>query len=639
MHSTFRDRVWWLYAGLLTALSGCMSDEMPAAPNFPQVVARDCTILRLPDGALYSVWVSGTGEVFAVGENGCIIRYDGNVWHREVSGTLQNLSTVDGRSDTVYAAGDGVCLQYDGNVWSAVPGGPRGHASAVIADDAGGVTIVQELRGHPIHHFDGTRWSIHPNPLDPDPDYGRIRYDDATGSGVADLCLLSSTTGSGLGGASTSAVDFFFDHTWSRRWTDLQGFLQPSLDLRGVWRSPERDVFAVGPTERYDAYSEYYVARTGLIVHFDGSTWEKTTLPSGGRLYDVWGRSRGDVYAVGLEGTVWHYDGTSWTSMQAGTPRDLLGVAGSALDDVYAVGEDNTVLRCRGGSWSDARSDALTVTQASDAWGVSANDYWVVGADGSGGMTMHSDGTTWQKVSQPLTARVNALWGTEDGSVFAVGEGGWVGRYAAGAWHTATSPTSAALRDVHGTSPDRVYAVGEGTILRWDGQNWSQVGDVERIDGARLSGVWCANSGEVITVGSLHGRRSLMLMFDGVSWTRRDAPTSHPLSSVWGSSPVDVYVAGGADQIYHYDGRTWSYLGDALDAYALGAGWTIAGTGPGDVWVVSNTDQMLHFDGSKWTRYATANLDRHYPLSAIWVHADGVLTGVGKAGLVLRYAR
>lgn len=70
---------------------------------------------------LLDVWGSGPNDIFAVGNGGTILHYDGNSWYAQISGATSNLNAVWGRnSQDVYAVGDnGTILHYDGINWSS----------------------------------------------------------------------------------------------------------------------------------------------------------------------------------------------------------------------------------------------------------------------------------------------------------------------------------------------------------------------------------------------------------------------------------------------------------------------------------------------------------------------------------------
>jgi len=104
----------------------------------------------------------------------------------------------------------------------------------------------------------------------------------------------------------------------------------------------------------------YYTTGSGdavtahsLIEHFDGTGWRVTAVPSvavgSGRvaqasdeLRAVAGRSADDVYAVGSDGVLVHWDGTRWTRSSTRLPGSLFSMAGRPGGDIWAVGTQET---------------------------------------------------------------------------------------------------------------------------------------------------------------------------------------------------------------------------------------------------------------------------------------------------------
>ena len=80
----------------------------------------------LPTGnPLHGVWGSSGSDVFAVGDYGTIVHYDGMTWSPMSSGTYNHLRGVWGSSGSdVFAVGDyGTILHYDGAAWSHMSSG------------------------------------------------------------------------------------------------------------------------------------------------------------------------------------------------------------------------------------------------------------------------------------------------------------------------------------------------------------------------------------------------------------------------------------------------------------------------------------------------------------------------------------
>ena len=74
---------------------------------------------------LYGVWGSGPDNIFAVGDSGTILHYNGTAWTAMDSGSTSNLKGVWGSAlNDVYAVGDsGIILHYNGTAWRAMDNG------------------------------------------------------------------------------------------------------------------------------------------------------------------------------------------------------------------------------------------------------------------------------------------------------------------------------------------------------------------------------------------------------------------------------------------------------------------------------------------------------------------------------------
>ena len=81
-----------------------------------------CGVEASGGGALYGVWGSSASNVFAVGANGRILRYNGTSWAPMSTPTNRALVRVAGSGPSdVWAVGDSVVIHYDGAQWSTVP--------------------------------------------------------------------------------------------------------------------------------------------------------------------------------------------------------------------------------------------------------------------------------------------------------------------------------------------------------------------------------------------------------------------------------------------------------------------------------------------------------------------------------------
>lgn len=74
---------------------------------------------------LSGIWGDHQNDVWAVGEKGTLLRYDGETWTEMSSGTSHSLNALWGSDyDNVFAVGDtGIALHYDGDKWNGMNSG------------------------------------------------------------------------------------------------------------------------------------------------------------------------------------------------------------------------------------------------------------------------------------------------------------------------------------------------------------------------------------------------------------------------------------------------------------------------------------------------------------------------------------
>lgn len=152
-------------------------------------------------------------------------------------------------------------------------------------------------------------------------------------------------------------------------------------------------------------------------------------------LYDLWPGLDSNIYIVGALGTILEYDtsASTWQSHTSGVSQPLYGISGSASDNIYVVGGDGTggvALHYDGTTWSpmtlptgtpELRGVAGVVFM--DAQNIPRELVFAVGV---GGTIVHYDGAVWYDVPSVPTEDLNAVWGGENGIFYAVGDNGTV---------------------------------------------------------------------------------------------------------------------------------------------------------------------------------------------------------------------
>lgn len=220
------------------------------------------------------------------------------------------------------------------------------------------------------------------------------------------------------------------------------------LNLHCVWDSGS-GVFAAG--------------QLGRIYRYDGQQWSlHYDLHLDLTILGIWGSGPNSIYAVGDEGLILHFNGLSWQRMPSGTKSALYGLW--AWDDqrMLAPGDFGLVLRYNGTDWADFNVGSENFLYG--IWGDSLNNIYAVGLSGT---LAHFDGQRWQQRATRSRADLLAISGSERAGAYIVGTHGCVMRLQDGQWVPEESGVEVGLRSVCATQTGQVYAVGDrGTIIR-----------------------------------------------------------------------------------------------------------------------------------------------------------------------------
>ncbi len=234
--------------------------------------------------------------------------------------------------------------------------------------------------------------------------------------------------------------------------------------------------------------------------------------------------------------------------------------------------------------------------------------------------------------STGITNDANAMYGTADGRVWAVGDEGrilvWDGTW----WALQQAPTTVSFRGVWGRSASDAWAVGDsGAIMRWDGLVWSQLGDIPAaLEGASWWGVFGHPSAGVFLVGD----RGVWLVSEVQGWREIAVPPTvgtGQVRAVWGSQAGDdVWFVGDGGLVLRWTGGTSTAHTDLGGEDLL----AVDGAGPTDVWAVGRRGRIVHWDGIRWFDYLP--LTRR-DLRAVHARSEYDVWAVGDAGAVLQW--
>lgn len=351
-----------------------------------------------------------------------------------------------------------------------------------------------------------------------------------------------------------------------------------------------------------------------LVEHWDGTSWTRVAVPGGGQLAAITAISPRDAWAFGTYTSrspiAEHWDGSAWHRVALPTPKGAEDVAvesasADSSDDVWVVGywggATGPPLRALVEHW-DGTAWSVVANATTSGYGrltgvsaVSATNVWAVGTYGveSGTrialrtLVQHWDGKAWTRVPSPNPPSASPPGAKLDFSLWSVSASSADSAWAVGSY------TYYAANGNH---------TAHTLVLQWDGNSWTQVPSPNP-GGARnasyLYGVTTPANGDVWAVGRYwhrHRELPLALHWDGTAWHLVWSHGTVPnldLNAVASVGGNDVWTAGTdysgsppATLLEHWDGDVLTRVPSPNPPGADVALSAIAADSPDDVWAV-----------------------------------------------------
>ena len=157
-------------------------------------------------------------------------------------------------------------------------------------------------------------------------------------------------------------------------------------------------------------------------------------------------------------------------------------------------------------------------------------------------------------------------------------------------------PATETISDVFPvSSTDAWITTSTGKVLRWNGREWRIV---TSRSSAWLGSVWVTGDDGWIAA------EQVLLRWNGAAWSEHSSFNLDGfgrISTVWGTSPTDVWLGGGAGPnrriLAHWDGKSWIRTDESAGTQVL----QIAGTARNGLWAVAHLGQVLRLDGGIWS--------------------------------------
>ena len=404
--------------------------------------------------ALLGITGTSKSDVWAVGEGGTVLHFDGMAWSNPTSGTLATLRAVwaDAKDDA-WAVGDGgVVLHFDGAAWMPdAPDAKLGVTAPLYAVQASSKSDVWVAGGAgTIAHFDGMAWTARSSsPASRSARCGRRRLGLGCGGSrsVWRLATVAKAEGGAPEGGDSATVASDATSDAARKKMGEGGERHQGGASRPSGAT-HRAIFGSSAQRRDPALERPELDRRG-----DGSSSNRLAIS---------GTSPDDAWIVGDE--MLHNAGEGWARVDSGTDRSLYAISFGGPGSGWTVGTEERIAHLGGadaGGWTIAESPSAKWLRG--VWTSGATAGWVVGG---GGTTLALlNGTAWQAVpTGGVSVDLLDVWGSKVDDVWAVGEAGTILHWRGTMWALSSQRrrrgTSNALRGVWGSGP-RTYGPSE----------------------------------------------------------------------------------------------------------------------------------------------------------------------------------
>jgi hypothetical protein len=314
-------------------------------------------------------------------------------------------------------------------------------------------------------------------------------------------------------------------------------------------------------------------------------------------------------------------DTVSWCMASTPAPllHPLLGVWGSGKTDVWAVGSGGTILHYDGTAWTDIPSGLKYTLYG--VWGSGANDVWVVATTS---IILHGTGIQNGTATWTNTPAEDLVFGPIGKQTRAIWGSSADDVRLGSAWFGVTTPDFNTV----GNTGQLVKSVDADGGATWRPVVTGQAASTTSIWGSSPTDVWMTGDNSQLANyergKTMHGTLSdadagsaYGQYADSLTWTSVDSQSNVTLDSIWGSSAADVWAVGAVGTIRHIvpGDIRWEKVASPTIA-SLHSVW---GTGPNDIWAVGDSGTILHWDGTSFTS-STAQfpLGNKPNLYAVW---------------------
>lgn len=626
----------------------------------------------LPQGAsLNAVWGSGPENIWAGGQGGLLMYWNGKRWFPYWSPAGEDITSITGFGTSSAWATDkignilrsnGTCPTPD-TCWTIEKRTSPLTAIAAVSDK----DVWATGQSGEILHSDGSTWSTWPQTglscatgWTP-----RAIWADANAviivGNAGKIARITSTAATCISTASsppTGNLVSIWGNGKDRDWvlSDKGEIYELRIDkvmkvqgpLNGQWTS----IFGVSDNEVYAVGVQVTKLPSGdnlldpYINKWNGVTWSSSSWNIGYPVKSLWGDGSNGIWGVGDFGQMVTYDGRRWSQFTYGliepayvTPTGLIEVRlqsvwGSGSDNMWFVGDLGTIFHWNGSSLTKPLQPEVPTVRLRSVHGSDRDNVWVVGhpdsrSSGSPSSLFKMDGERARNTNQ--MSATSTLGGGYYSSVYA------------------QSKTSVLAVGIAPTDPSY------GLICKWDGQRWGCstsdlsdrcIRDIYSVsvvpDGRVLYSIYASNATAMSPPCPMMAKKQVVLQntsspglntyFPNPNATALSPDPTEFVRDIFQVGAGEGYLVGDNGYIGHYSSSTITKETVPLNPNQFLTG--VWATGASDVWAVGSSDTIFHKKSTGWESVPTGAFSY---VQDIWGASARDLWIVGAAGMILRY--
>lgn len=434
------------------------------------------------------LWGSGDKDIWAVGDYGTILHYDGKIWSLVPSPTQANLKAVWGSSyDNVYAIGEqGTLLHYTESLgtWNSLSLGISSTLWGIWGDAPNHIWLVGEQGT--LWALDGKTWNwkqIHflTNSSN------ETNYDltGIWGNSAGQIYLVGSQK---TPPSTSQVISIQWDgqswHDPITIWKEKSGYPEILLPRAGIIGFEPNDLFVL-----ISASAPALDLKYEFLYHLQEGNWQwqlasGINLTSDGNVQSIFsdyqnlfGFSPHDIWIPHPNGVFRFRDETHLalitSSLNSSANTNIYASWGRSEKNMWFA-LDSGGLAHFDGQKIDWNSDAFQGAIAQNVWIQSDNEFWAQVNYSSAHSLSHYKSGTWLFQTQPITM---GLWPLDESHAFLQDNQYTLYSFNGSGWQNdsnfdKTANTSKTIRNLDGISSNQVLALTQSALLSYNGSAW-----------------------------------------------------------------------------------------------------------------------------------------------------------------------